>query len=150
MKLNKVDFIRLLESDAGEDELVKLLESVEPEAIAQLAIIESRFGDEADTILNNLYESGDVLIATKMICLHENIDLQEFIVKRVTSQGVISRVKDRRTRTRLATQTTGMSKAKRKLIARRAAKTKRANPSGKIRALRKRKRAMNRRKTMGL
>lgn len=76
--------------------------------------------------------------------------LSEFIVKRVSSKGTITRVKDKKTRERRALQTTGLSKAKRRQIARKAAKTKRADPSIKRIANRKRKRAMTKRKAFGL
>lgn len=76
--------------------------------------------------------------------------LDEFIVKTVNAKGTIVRKKDRKTRERRALQTTGLSKAKRRQIARKATKTKRADPSIKRRANRKRKRAMAKRKAFGL
>ncbi|ASZ76419.1 capsid and scaffold protein [Proteus phage PM2] len=53
-------------------------------------------------------------------------------------------------RERNAFKTTGLSKSKRRQIARRAVKTKRANPSIQTRALRKRKKALKRREALGL
>lgn len=80
----------------------------------------------------------------------EIISLNEFIVKSVNSKGIITRRKDRKTRQLQATQTTGLSKARRRQIARKAAKTKRANPGIQVRAQRKKKRAMAKRRAMGL
>lgn len=77
-------------------------------------------------------------------------NLNEFIVKSVNAKGVIARIKDRKTRALQAFQTTGLSKAKRRQIARKATKTKRANPSIGVKASRKRRRAMAKRKAMGL
>lgn len=77
-------------------------------------------------------------------------NLNEFIVKSVNAKGVITRRKDRKTRALHAFQTTGLSKAKRRQIARKATKTKRANPSIAVKALRKRRRAIAKRKAMGL
>lgn len=76
--------------------------------------------------------------------------LSEYIVKAVNAKGTITRKKDRKTRERRALQTTGLSKAKRRQIARKASKTKRADPSIKRIANRKRKRAMAKRKAFGL
>lgn len=76
--------------------------------------------------------------------------IDERIVKRVNSKGKISRSLDKRTRKRRATQTTGMSPAKRKQIARRAARTKKRNPMIGKRALRKRRKALRKRKALGL
>lgn len=77
-------------------------------------------------------------------------NLNEFIVKSVNSKGIITRIKDRKTRSLQAFQTTGLSKAKRRQIARKAMKTKRANPSIGVKSLRKRRRALAKRKAMGL
>lgn len=77
-------------------------------------------------------------------------NLNEFIVKSVNAKGLITRRKDRKTRALQAFQTTGLSKAKRRQIARKATKTKRANPSIGVKSLRKRRRALAKRKAMGL
>ena len=79
-----------------------------------------------------------------------NDDINEAIVKKVDKKGNITRVLDKKTRSRRATQTTGLSKAKRKLIARKAVKTKRQDKSGQRKALRQRKRTLKKRKAMGL
>lgn len=107
------------------------------------------FSDNIDQFIDNLIDvDPDLSIA--MMSVNENIPISEIIVKRVDSKGNISRIKDRETRKRLAYQTTGLSNAKRRLIARKAAKTRKANPTIVVRAMRKKKRAEKRRKAMGL
>lgn len=81
----------------------------------------------------------------------EEVDqLCEAIVKRVDSRGQISRVLDRKTRRRRATQTTGLSKSKRRLIARKAVRTKKKDQAGQRKALKRRKRTLRKRKALGL
>ena len=53
-------------------------------------------------------------------------------------------------RERNAYQTTGLSKSKRRQIARKAVKSKRANPSVITRGIRKQKKAIKRRQALGL
>ncbi len=105
--------------------------------------------DDINKIVENMMET-DTDLAIAMGSLNEELQLNEFIVKRVNSRGEVSRVKDRKTRERQAFQTTGLSKAKRRQIARKATKTKRANPSIQTRAGRKRKKALRKRKALGL
>lgn len=151
MTMSLQDVLDKVIDEVGLNEVVSLSESIKDSALTDLAYIESHFGADTGTILENLLETEDDAVRVlTMMSMHENIPLNEIIVKRVDSRGTITKVKDRKTRQRLATQTTGLSKSKRTLIARKAAKTKRANPAGKRRALRKQKRAMTRRKIMGL
>tara|TARA_R110000851_G_scaffold78053_11_gene172217 strand:+ start:1584 stop:1832 length:249 start_codon:yes stop_codon:yes gene_type:complete len=77
-------------------------------------------------------------------------DIDEAIVKKVNSDGSISKVLDKKTRARKATQTTGLSKSKRRLIAKKAAKTKKKDLSGQNKANRKRKKTLKKRKNLGL
>ncbi|QHJ79057.1 MAG: hypothetical protein [Caudoviricetes sp.] len=107
------------------------------------------FGDDTDTFIDNLIET-DADLAIAMISVHEALPISEVIVKHVDSKGVITRTKDRKTRQRLAYQTTGLTKSKRRLIARKAAKTRKANPTIVVRAMRKKKRAEKRRRSLGL
>lgn len=79
-----------------------------------------------------------------------DLELDEAIVKRVDNTGQITRVLDRHTRARRATQTTGLSRAKRKLIARKALRTKKQDKSGQRKAVRRRKRTMKKRHALGL
>lgn len=107
------------------------------------------FGEDAGTIIDELIET-DAALALTMISVQEGMTLEEVLVKHVDAKGQITRKKDRETRKRLAYQTTGLSKSKRRLIARKAAKTRKANPSIVVRAMRKKKRAEKRRAAMGL
>lgn len=90
----------------------------------------------------DLYETAEELL--------ENYDLSEAIKRHVDASGSISRRKDRKTRERQATKTTGLSKSRRRQIARKSAKTKKADKGGQLRAQRKRKRAIGKRKSLGL
>lgn len=135
------------------DEYDFVLENIE----AAIPEAESRFKqlsealDKADinTIVENML-SIEPEVAIAMGSLNEEMQLNEFIVKHVSSRGEITRTKDRKTRERQAFQTTGLSKAKRRAIARKVVKSKRANPSGTVRGNRKRKKAMKRRQALGL
>lgn len=108
--------------------------------------------DKADinTVVENMIASGEIEKGVALGALNEEMELNEFIVKHVSSRGEITRTKDIATRKRNAYQTTGLSKAKRRQIARKASKTKRANPSTQVRAGRKRKKAIAKRKAFGL
>lgn len=135
------------------DEYEVVLENIE----AAIPEAESRFKqlsealDKADinTIVENMLPI-EPEVAIAMGSLNEEMQLNEFIVKHVSSRGEITRTKDRKTRERQAFQTTGLSKAKRRAIARKVVKSKRANPSGTVRGNRKRKKAIKRRQALGL
>lgn len=107
------------------------------------------FGEDAEDMIEKIIDE-DATLALAMLSVQEGITLSEVLVKHVDSKGNITRKKDRETRKRLAYQTTGLSTAKRRLIARKAAKTRKANPTIVVRAMRKKKRAERRRKAMGL
>lgn len=66
--------------------------------------------------------------------------------KHVDSAGNVTRKKDRKSRQRRATQTTGRSKSDRKRSARRAAKTRKKNPGRQKKALRQRRKTLRKRK----
>lgn len=102
--------------------------------------------------LSKSKKSEDEQIAMELAELigSTNEELRESLVKHVSSKGKITRRKSRKVRRRQATQTTGLSKGKRRQIARKAARTKKANPGITKRAQRKRKRAMKKRKSLGL
>lgn len=105
--------------------------------------------DEIVKIVENL-SANSPEFAVALGSIVESLPLNEFIVKHVDSKGQITKTKDRKTRQRLAYQTTGLSKSERRRIARKASKTKRANPSTQIRAKRKTKKALQKRKMYGL
>lgn len=105
--------------------------------------------DEIKVISQNLVEE-DSSMAVCLAAINEKMDLHEFIVKHVDSKGEVTKKKDLKTRKREAYQTTGLSKATRRDIARKAAKTKKANPSILVKANKKKAKAMKKRKMLGL
>lgn len=87
----------------------------------------------------------------------EQEGLDEAMVKRVSVASkrnggkLVTRIKDRKTRARRATATTGLSKSKRKKSARKAVKTKRRIGAGKKKkSQRLRQKSLKKRKQMGL
>lgn len=130
--------------------VIENVEKLLPEAQVNIdSLSEALSKDDINKIVENMM-SSEPEMAIAMGSLNEELQLNEFIVKRVNSRGEVSRVKDRKTRERQAFQTTGLSKAKRRQIARKATKTKRANPSTQTRGERKRKKALRKRKALGL
>lgn len=136
------------------DEYEVVLENIEaiiPEATTRFSHLSGALEkDEINRIVENMLDSGEIEVAIALGSLNEEMQLDEFIVKHVSSRGEVTRTKDRKTRARQAFQTTGLSKAKRRAIARKVVKSKRANPSGTVRGNRKRKKAMKRRQALGL
>lgn len=133
-----------VKNDIVFDQVTPLL----PEATERLAQLSGVFShDEISKIVENL-AADDENLAVAMGSLHENMPLNEFIVKHVDSKGKMTKSKDLKTRQRQAFQTTGLSKSARRQIARKAAKTKRANPTTQIKAQKKTKRAKQKRKSM--
>ncbi|ASD53915.1 putative prohead core protein [Escherichia phage vB_EcoM_WFK] len=130
-----------------------VLENVEaliPEAQGRIDALSSALDiDDINTIIENMLET-ETDLAVAMASIINEEQLNEFIVKHVSSRGEVTRTKDRKTRERTAFQTTGLSKAKRRQIARKVVKAKKANPSGQVKGLRKRKKALKRRKALGL
>lgn len=104
----------------------------------------------ADRYMVAICEISDFKTAASVISHIENIPMEEAIVKRVSFDGTITRMKDRKTRQRQAFQTTGLSKAERRRIARKSARTLRQRPGVIKKKNRKRKRAMTRRNAMGI
>lgn len=105
------------------------------------------FGDYAAEWMR---QTTDLFKAGKLTEEAGDDELMEKIVKKVDKKGGITRVLDKKTRSRRATATTGLSKAKRRLIARKAVKTKKRDKSGQRTALRQRKRTLRKRKALGL
>ena len=122
--------------------VIDAVEAFLPEAQARFDKLSAALSkDDINKIVENMVTSEpDLAIALGSI--NESLQLNEFIVKHVDSKGTITRTKDRKT--------PGLSKAKRRQIARKAVKSKRANPSAQIRGLRKRKKALKRRQALGL
>ena len=141
---------RMIESDEELDILASLVEERKQHVTVRLEEMKKALGDSVGTVLENMLNTDEAIDAFAMLSIEESEDIQESIVKRVNALGVVSRVKDRSTRERQATQTTGLSKSARRQIARKAAKTKRAHPNIARKAVRKRKKAMKKRDQMGL
>ena len=114
------------------------------------SIKESLSTEEIRALVQGIAESGEPEIAVVLGSLNENIVLSEYIVKHVNAKREVSRTKDRKTRKLQAFQTTGLSKSRRREIARKAAKTKRADPGGQKIAVKRRKKALKARKMLGL
>lgn len=141
---------RVVESNEEFDALVELATASLVESKTKLAKMEMALGSDTKSVLESMLNTDEAIEAIAMCAIHEGITIDESIVKHVNALGVVTRTKDRKTRERLATQTTGLSKSTRRKIARKAAKTKRANPSGQVKSLRKRKKALKKRRQMGL
>lgn len=124
---------------------IEVVEASLQEATQRFEKLSAFSKEEITVLVQNLAES-EPEIAIAIGALNEDMQLNEYMVKHVSAKGEITRTKDRETRARLAFQTTGLSKARRRQIARKAVKTKRANPSIQKKAGRKFKRAMKRRK----
>lgn len=141
---------RMVESDEEFDVLESLVTAKIEESKQKLLTLESTFGSDVNTLLERMLNTDESIEALAMLSLREEVSVEESIVRHVNSAGIITRTKDRKTRERNATQTTGLTKGRRRQIARKAAKTRRANPSGQVRALRKTRKALKKRKQMGI
>ena len=106
-------------------------------------VLDFLIGEDADLTPESIAEALEISV-------DDASALYEQIVKTVNSSGVVTRKVSRDIRARRAALTTGISKSKLKLRARKAARTKKQNPMIGVRALRKRRKALRRRKQMGL
>lgn len=77
-------------------------------------------------------------------------ELKESLVKRVNAKGQVTKVKSKKIRKLRAPSTTGMSRAALKMRGRKSARARKRSPGTLRRSLRKRAKAMKRRKQMGL
>ncbi|ASD52085.1 head scaffolding protein [Pseudomonas phage PspYZU05] len=130
-------------------ERIDVIEKLIPEAKQRLEALSVLDEAEKRSVVMSI-SNTELDVAIAMASLLENMPLNEFIVKHVDAKSNVTRTKDLKTRQRNAFQTTGLSKAKRRSIARKASKTKRANPSGQKIAQRKQKIAMRKRKALGI
>lgn len=125
------------------------------------------FLELVESELNELYEESD---ETLLDFLEDAYDTSEYdlmkeemgfsdeeheaiveaLVKRVDSKGNVTRTQNRRVRKARATQTTGLSRSALKARGRKAARARRANPGAVRQGLRKRRRALKRRKQMNI
>ena len=122
-----------------------------------LEILEEEYDtlcENDEYILDFLLESveeEDIAELTEALELdEEEVALLEQIVKRVNAAGQIRKTLSRKIRSRRASMTTGISKSRLKLRARKSARTKKKNPMIQRKALRKRKKALRKRKQYGL
>lgn len=116
---------------------------------------ENQLDEQEDIVVEFLLNEADQedLDAIKLesgMADDEFEEMMESLRKRVTSKGKVSKVRDRKTRSRRAQLTTGLSKAALRRKGRKAAKTKRRNPSIARKAKKRKKRADRKRKQMGL
>lgn len=105
-----------------------------------------------DFVLESCETAEDVEELREMFDLtdEEVADLYEQLVKRVSSDGRIRKTMSRQIRSRRASATTGLSKSQLRLRARKSVRTKKRTPSTQRVALRKRRKALRRRKQYGL
>lgn len=105
-----------------------------------------------DFILESCEDEDDVKAIKEEYDLDDETAaaILESIVKRVSADGSVRKTLNRKIRSRRATATTGMSKSQLRLRARKSVRTKKKNPKTQRVALRKRKKALRRRKQYGL
>lgn len=135
--------------DDGIEVSVSDVEKYISEARTRLDSISDFEDQEVISIIEKL-SVKEPLVSIAMLSLHNNMPINEVIVKQVTSKGEIIRRKDRKTRQRNAYQTTGLTKSTRRQIARKTIRTKKANPATQVRAQRKRRKALRKRDAMGI
>lgn len=134
------EFLQKLDESYGE--LEDIVELTEEESEQYLDDLLEDYGYDLDTIVEALELDLDGEI--------EDIEVYEALKKRVDSKGRVTRVKDRKTRKRRAGATTGMSKTKRKMRARKASKTRKRSPGSVRKAVKKRRKSLRKRKQMGI
>lgn len=130
-------FLDLLES-----EMIELSESEEMEI---LEFVVNAYGD-------GLEESIDYVALKEEMGLDDDEveEIREAFVRRVSATGEIKKIQPKVIRKIRATATTGMSLTQRKLRARKSALARKRNPTGVRKAIRKRNRAMQKRKRLGI
>ena len=124
-------FLEILEEE------YKQLDTIEED------IVDFLLGEGEEVSVMSLAEAFD-------LTEEEATNLYEQVVKAVDSTGTVTKRLSRDVRARRASLTTGISKSKLKLRARKAARTKKQNPMIGVRALKKRRKALRRRKQLGL
>lgn len=134
--MDNVDFLHMIS-----DELEQLSEGL-------VMLDESYIDDEALLSLNEeeLFELREELNLSE----EELDEILESTRRTVNSQGMVRKVKSRQMRSRRAVSTTGMSKTELKRRAKKAARTRKRNPSGLRKAMKKRNKAMRKRRMMNI
>lgn len=130
-------FLQLLESE--------LAQISELEALEALEYVINAYGD-------GLEESIDYDALKEEIGLDDDevSELKEAFVRRVSSTGEIKKIQNKTVRKIRASATTGMTRTQLKMRARKSALARKRNPSGVRKAIRKRNKAMIRRKRLGI
>ncbi|AGB07001.1 hypothetical protein [Vibrio phage XZ1] len=103
-------------------------------------------------VLSSLEDGLSIDEACEKFELSEKLVKQVSIANKKAGGSLITKRKDRKTRARKATQTTGLSKSKRQKTARKAAKTRKRmkGTSADRKAKKLRKKSMKKRQQMGL
>lgn len=129
----------------------KFLDLLEQEENNLIELEESFINEIEEFIVNEADEEDlSVIFSESGLTREEFDDVLESLRKRVSSTGKVTRVKSRQTRRRRATMTTGMSKSALRRRARKAARTLKRNPATARKALKKRRKALRKRKQRGL
>lgn len=105
--------------------------------------------DDINTIVENMSQ-WDVELAIALGSINEDMQINEYIVKHVTSDGKVSDRQDKSTRAREANSKSTLSLARRRELARRSARTRQANPAKARESEEKRQEARKKRAAMGV
>lgn len=101
--------------------------------------------NDINTIIENMAKT-ELDKAIALGSLHEDMPINEFIVKKVDSEGEVKDVQDNKT----ASLKSKISLAKRREIARKAARTRKANPAKAKESEEKRQQARSNRRDLGV
>lgn len=133
-----------------------LLQKLEVIVVDFLEVLESEYegiDEHIEYVLEFLEDGlteGELTELLSEAFVEDSDELLEALVKRVSSDGTVRKTLSRKIRKRRATLTTGISKADLKLRARKAARTRKRSPGVVRKSIRKRRKAMRRRKQMGI
>lgn len=106
--------------------------------------------DDINKVVENMAKGGDEELAIALGSVNENIQINEYIVSHVTSDGDVSKRQDKKSRAREAASNSTLSLARRRELARRSARTRKANPAKAKEAEEKRQQARKKRTAMGV
>jgi hypothetical protein len=117
----------------------------------EMQLIEEQLADSViDFILECYDEEEYPLIKEEFSLDGEEYEAVMEMVRQVSSTGAVTKTQKRAVRKIRAGMTTGMTAQERRQRAMKAARTRKKNPAIVKRALKKRQKAMNRRKVMGI
>lgn len=109
--------------------------------------------EKVESLLKEIEEAGgfeDYLDDEMFIMEETRNEVDESTYRAMDSMGKITRKKTRKSASRSAQRTTGMSSLERRQRSRRGAKTRRRDVSGQRKATRKQQRTMRRRRIVGM